>query len=239
MLTRLLRRTTAAMLIVAFVATLVGMPVVKLPAKDRSQPFPCQDRPCGCASAEQCFKKCCCFSDSQKREWAVQHDVPLPSAPADETETADAGTQVSTHGLACADDGAPCHLHTAMESAEADSSRRKSCCHKSTQVAGSQPVESTQVRGESCCTKPAEKDDAQAEVQLVIGTLARGCQGLSSVWTLLGAVMLPEIPSTWTFDASVVGIVADIPLIPHSADLLPPVPPPRLSVSSAPSTAFV
>jgi hypothetical protein len=31
------------------------------PEKDSSEPFPCQHRPCGCRSAEQCWKKCCCF----------------------------------------------------------------------------------------------------------------------------------------------------------------------------------
>jgi hypothetical protein len=32
----------------------------RLAAKDRSTPFPCMNRPCGCVSAEQCRKKCCC-----------------------------------------------------------------------------------------------------------------------------------------------------------------------------------
>jgi hypothetical protein len=29
--------------------------------KDTSKPFPCQHRACGCMSAEQCAKSCCCF----------------------------------------------------------------------------------------------------------------------------------------------------------------------------------
>lgn len=47
--------------------------------KDRSAPFPCQDRPCGCRSAAQCWKKCCCFSHSQKVEWARRYKVRVPA----------------------------------------------------------------------------------------------------------------------------------------------------------------
>ncbi|MBS0267132.1 MAG: hypothetical protein JSS02_34720 [Planctomycetes bacterium] len=43
--------------------------------KDRSQPFPCQDRPCGCRSAAQCKKSCCCFTRQQKLAWASRHGV--------------------------------------------------------------------------------------------------------------------------------------------------------------------
>ena len=44
-------------------------------AKDRSRPFPCRDKPCGCVSAEQCFKKCCCHTPAQLLAWARRHDV--------------------------------------------------------------------------------------------------------------------------------------------------------------------
>jgi hypothetical protein len=48
------------------------------PGKDTSQPFPCQNRPCGCRSAEQCWKKCCCFTNSQKVAWAKANGIELP-----------------------------------------------------------------------------------------------------------------------------------------------------------------
>jgi hypothetical protein len=46
--------------------------------KDRSKPFPCQDRACGCRNAEQCWKKCCCFTNVEKVTWAKAHDFKLP-----------------------------------------------------------------------------------------------------------------------------------------------------------------
>ena len=49
-----------------------------LQEKDSSEPFPCQNRPCGCRSAEQCWKKCCCFNNAQKVAWAKANKVKVP-----------------------------------------------------------------------------------------------------------------------------------------------------------------
>ena len=58
------------------------LPLAPLPRnsseKDSSEPFPCQNRPCGCRSAEQCWKKCCCFDDNQKIAWAKANNVRVP-----------------------------------------------------------------------------------------------------------------------------------------------------------------
>ena len=42
----------------------------RLAAKDRSQPFPCQSKPCGCSSATQCFSSCCCHTPQELLAWA-------------------------------------------------------------------------------------------------------------------------------------------------------------------------
>jgi hypothetical protein len=42
----------------------------RLAVKDRSQPFPCMDKPCGCATAEQCFSNCCCNTPAELLAWA-------------------------------------------------------------------------------------------------------------------------------------------------------------------------
>lgn len=46
--------------------------------KDLSTPFPCQHRPCGCRSADQCWRRCCCFTNAQKLAWARAHRVTAP-----------------------------------------------------------------------------------------------------------------------------------------------------------------
>ena len=67
---------TSMLLLAVIVASLLPIPL--LPSfcdvvKDNSVPFPCQDRPCGCRSADQCLKKCCCFSTEQKLTWSKRY----------------------------------------------------------------------------------------------------------------------------------------------------------------------
>jgi len=45
----------------------------RLAGKDRSRPFPCMDKPCGCATAEQCFSNCCCNTPAETLAWARAH----------------------------------------------------------------------------------------------------------------------------------------------------------------------
>lgn len=47
----------------------------RLAAKDRSARFPCQDTPCGCLSARQCFTDCCCRSPAETLAWARANGV--------------------------------------------------------------------------------------------------------------------------------------------------------------------
>ena len=47
----------------------------RLAGKDRSRPFPCMDKPCGCATAEQCFTRCCCNTPAETLAWARAHGV--------------------------------------------------------------------------------------------------------------------------------------------------------------------
>ena len=76
------RRLMSLLALLCLVAILLPLPIAPVaqidPGKDTSQPFPCQNRPCGCRSAEQCWKKCCCFTNSQKVAWAKVNGVELP-----------------------------------------------------------------------------------------------------------------------------------------------------------------
>jgi hypothetical protein len=47
----------------------------RLGGKDRSTPFPCMDKPCGCGTAEQCFTNCCCNTPAETLAWARAHDI--------------------------------------------------------------------------------------------------------------------------------------------------------------------
>ena len=76
------RRLMSLLALLCLAAILLPLPLSPIAqtnsGKDTSQPFPCQNRPCGCRSAEQCWKKCCCFTNSQKVAWAKANGVDLP-----------------------------------------------------------------------------------------------------------------------------------------------------------------
>ena len=56
----------------------LNIPTPVVVQKDIGIAFPCQDRPCGCENAQQCWGSCCCFSDAEKLCWAKAHQVIPP-----------------------------------------------------------------------------------------------------------------------------------------------------------------
>ncbi len=75
------RRLTACLLLFVSVGMLFPLSYPSgnsIPEKDPSAPFPCQNRPCGCKTAAQCWKKCCCFTNAQKLAWAKSRGVKVP-----------------------------------------------------------------------------------------------------------------------------------------------------------------
>lgn len=63
---------------VAVAIATLGIPLPVQVIKDLSQAFPCMDCGCGCVNAEMCWRKCCCYSNSQKLAWANKHGIRVP-----------------------------------------------------------------------------------------------------------------------------------------------------------------
>ena len=96
------RQITSILLIAGFVAALLPIPLISSShtnGKDLSLPFPCQNRPCGCRSAAQCKKKCCCFTDEQKLAWAIRNGVDPSEVVASTTKCST--TSESTRKVCC------------------------------------------------------------------------------------------------------------------------------------------
>ena len=74
------RRATATVALLVYLLAVVGVPLPAGPKKDRSQPFPCMDRPCGCKDAAQCWTSCCCTTPRERLAWARQRGIEPPSA---------------------------------------------------------------------------------------------------------------------------------------------------------------
>lgn len=76
---RRVRRPLGMLLLVCMVILVAGVPLPVIRQKQTSSPFPCQDSPCGCNTAAQCWDRCCCHSDSAKLAWAEKNGVTPPA----------------------------------------------------------------------------------------------------------------------------------------------------------------
>lgn len=77
------RRLISLCLLLSYLAFQFPFPLptgVSLSGRATSVPsrYPCQDRGCGCRSAEQCWQRCCCFSSVEKVAWAEKRGVTPP-----------------------------------------------------------------------------------------------------------------------------------------------------------------
>ena len=78
------RPTVMLLLAGWFLAVAVGLPLeVRLPAtkvvdSSEAERFPCETCPCGCATADHCWKKCCCHSLASRLAWARREGVRPP-----------------------------------------------------------------------------------------------------------------------------------------------------------------
>ena len=68
------------LLLCAQFATAVGFPAVRPKVTDASRPYPCQNRPCGCLTYDECWAgDCCCYTLGQKLAWAEEKGLEAPA----------------------------------------------------------------------------------------------------------------------------------------------------------------
>jgi hypothetical protein len=194
---RALRRGLTVAAVMAFFVAALGVPLPRGAVKDRSVPFPCMDRACGCHDAAECKAHCCCFTSDEKLAWAADHDVD-PEPFVDEQALVDAGS-----GRAADGETPPCH-----EGAVA------ACCAKKALA----PPAAERLELQRATDEPTEFLSIAA---------FRQCTGLSPLWTWLGAALPPAKSLDYEFQWVVTGRVATWNCHPTSLTFSPPTPPPR------------
>lgn len=71
--------TLSGTVLVALATSMMAFGVLVVPGGRRSaELYPCSGGNCGCVSAEQCWRHCCCMSLEQRIAWAKSHRVPVP-----------------------------------------------------------------------------------------------------------------------------------------------------------------
>jgi len=126
------RRLVGLLVLVSFCASFVPLPVSPSSTieKDQSAAFPCQNRPCGCRSAEQCWKGCCCFSNREKLAWAKANHVTPPAYVIAAAEKESAEPVCQSGGCCAAKVTASCCAHEKqVESDKAESASEEGASH--------------------------------------------------------------------------------------------------------------
>jgi hypothetical protein len=75
---RIGRRCAACVLLAMYVVTAAGVPLPAGTKAKSGEMYPCMDCPCGCNSAEQCWRSCCCHTLAERMDWAHEHGVRPP-----------------------------------------------------------------------------------------------------------------------------------------------------------------
>jgi hypothetical protein len=68
-------RWTAA---IAYSILALGIPIPIPAVKTSAGPFPCMNHRCGCQSAEECWRNCCCMTLEERLIWARENHVRPP-----------------------------------------------------------------------------------------------------------------------------------------------------------------
>jgi hypothetical protein len=194
---------------VAFVlcAVLLPMPIGLRPSdgveKDLSQPFPCQSRPCGCRSAEQCWKKCCCFTNSQKVAWAKANGVDLPD-----------------YVLAAAKKETAVVKQSCALCSKAKNNGEKPKCEES--------IASKNSKSEPLAAQAPKVLARTKASKWVLSIYAAECQGQSSLTMCFPATIIPARVVPVTIAVEMTEIVHEISERLNSTTLRPPLPPPKI-----------
>ncbi|MEX2113715.1 MAG: hypothetical protein WD845_11045 [Pirellulales bacterium] len=194
------RRSIAAYLLANYVFLLVGIPLPLPVEQDVSCPFPCQHHGCGCHSADQCWRQCCCFTHAEKLAWARANHVDPPAellaqAPESPVETQSCCAELHDHEVPLAGAATSC-----------GGDRTCSAPHEQQSPATDEP------------TPPVER---------VNGIRALGCQGGSSLWMVLATSTVPEDPVAFEADRTSRPLTPAIDGIPLCVARTPEPPPPR------------
>jgi hypothetical protein len=199
--------------IISYLTTIIGVPLPAHAGKDTGEKYPCQGHPCGCATAEECWRHCCCFSPEQKLAWARQHGVTPPSYAEPVAPKGWQAPRIRDQVEKRAQDHCPnCEPGSKERCCEAKSN----CCSKKTQ--------------EPCCAKPTiaeSKKPASKSNGWTITLRARSCKNQATLWVSLGAVAPPPMPAEWKSHETISDSLDFSHYSPVRLIIPPPDPPPR------------
>jgi hypothetical protein len=211
---RRLMSLLALLCLASIVLPLPIAPVAQIdPGKDTSQPFPCQNRPCGCRSAEQCWKKCCCFTNSQKVAWAKANGIELPDYV---LAAAEKETTITRK---------PCALCS-----KDDKGKTKQKCEASVASTTGQRQSSASAAPTSASSAPVSRvNPARSRTsKWVLSAYSAECQGQPAFSLCFPASIVPARVQPVTISVEMTEFVHFVSERVNLTSLRPPLPPPKL-----------
>lgn len=203
-------RWICAVILLGYVASNSGVaiPVPVRQVKSGEQ-FPCANSPCGCNTAEQCWRSCCCHTLQERIAWARARGIQPPAF------------------VLAAFDQEQAAAHAAEENAEAKpftTARSASCAHCRTHQSVQSLVRSPRPTLSRCCSVKHSRKPLAAVI--VVNSLK--CRGLTSSPSV---AVVPVIVDTTSYRRTALACIAWLgppeSLSVSSLSFLPEVPPPR------------
>lgn len=209
------RRFQGFCAIAIYVVALIGLPVPETSQAASDGAYPCQQGRCGCATAEQCWRSCCCHTLDQRVAWARAHGVTPPAYVLEQLASQ------RSPGVETANEESCCE-HSHQDSASEDSS-----CERQT---ASNPSDD-HPEAHACCgdttESPTPEQPAAPRVPWVSFIDAAKCQGLQSFWIALGGVIPPPPAIDYVCELNPAGFVTPALQPRYEVSFSPPLPPPR------------
>ncbi len=214
------RRFQGFCALAVYLVALVGLPVPEFAqgtsSASSAKAYPCQHGRCGCSSAEQCWRSCCCTTLEERLAWARKNHVTPPAFVleqlAEKKALAASTPQKTTAKSCCAHD-------------QGDAEVEKVACHMQ-----SARTESGQASPPSCCSHSAEQSEPSknsSSTSWFCMVDAAKCSGLHSLWLALGSVITPPANVDYENELSPAGIVPPALQHRYTVSHCPPLPPPR------------
>jgi hypothetical protein len=224
----LTRKVFTFLALVCFCIATVPLPIasIEIRDKDLSLPYPCQNSPCGCKSAEQCWRSCCCNTPAQRLAWAKKNGVTPPNyalAILHESATAQQPVQREATVGCCERSGSS----VGLAAASLPDKLKTACCSPKPGFRSAPPSQPTKL------VEPSTEKSSRGfqSRKIVLSVCALKCQGKSSEFTLLPWTILTTAQAL-AFSATEPGTpirAADVH--PSSIHLKPDTPPPRQCLS--------
>ncbi len=205
-----LRRVTTWLMVVGYALLASGLPLpmgmlaprgdavadTRLAAKDRSRPFPCMDKPCGCATAEQCFANCCCHTPAERLAWAKAHSVEPAVLVALERRVAADAAPTAPAGGCCAAKKPTCCSDYGVPSRTL--ANEPDVCADYQSLAAEPTGDDSEPA--SLPTSPDEPTPSPSRMRTVTLQAMLACGGILTQWLAVGG-SLPPPPVSLTFAA--------------------------------------